>query len=130
MTKSFSDRVSEAKANHGTITPAELKEKLDSDTEVTVVDVRDANALGGGVIPGAKNVSLGTLFYKADPQSAFHDKETFQSTDQPIVCTCGGGGQAAVAASVLAEYGYTNVTIVEGGTKGWSAEGLPTEDQE
>ena len=28
MTKSFSDRVSEAKANHGTITPAELKEKL------------------------------------------------------------------------------------------------------
>ena len=94
MTKSFSDRVSEAKANHGTITPAELKEKLDSDEGVTVVDVRDANALGGGVIPGAKNVSLGTLFYKADPQSAFHDKETFQSTDQPIVCTCGGGGQA------------------------------------
>ena len=73
MTKSFSDRVSEAKANHGTITPAELKEKLDSDEGVTVVDVRDSNALEGGVIPGAKNVSLGTLFYKADPQSAFHD---------------------------------------------------------
>ena len=78
MTKSFSDRVAEGKANHGTITPADLKEKMDANEEVTVVDVRDANALGEGVIPGAKNVSLGTLFYKGDPQSAFHDKETFQ----------------------------------------------------
>ena len=67
MTKSFSDRVAEGKANHGTITPAELKQKMDASEEITVVDVRDANALGGGVIPGAKNVSLGTLFYKARP---------------------------------------------------------------
>ena len=130
MTKSFSDRVAEGKANHGTITPTELKEKIDANEAVTVVDVRDANALGEGVIPGAKNISLGTLFYKGDPQSAFHDKETFQSTDQPIVLTCAGGGQASIAASVLTEYGFTNVTILEGGTRGWSAEGLPTEETE
>ena len=67
---------------------------------------------------------------RQDPQSAFHDKETFQSTDQPIVFTCAGGGQASIAASVLAEYGFTNVTILEGGTKGWAAEGLPTEEPE
>ena len=60
MTKSFSDRVAEGKANHGTITPVELKAKMDANEGVTVVDVRDSNALGEGVIPGAKNVSLGT----------------------------------------------------------------------
>ena len=130
MTKSFSDRVAEGKANHGTITPAELKAKMDANEEVTVVDVRDASALGEGVIPDCQRTSRLERCSTKQTHKAPSMTRKHSNPDQPIVFTCAGGGQASIAASVLAEYGFTNVTILEGGTRGWSAEGLPTEKVE
>ena len=87
----------------------------------------NAQVAGTGIIPGAVNVSLGTLPIRADQElpEAMRNAD-LQDRDRPIITTCGGGGQASLAAKVLKDMGFTNVSILEGGTNGWKDAGLPT----
>ena len=54
-------------------------------------------------------------------------EQKLQDRSTPIITTCGGGGQAALAAKTLKEMGFTNVAIMDGGTRGWKEAGLPVE---
>ena len=128
MTESFEARIAKAREHVNSISPADIEARLASDPKTLLLDVRDEGGRSAGVIPGSTNVSLGTLFFKADQTSPYHDAETFPDLDHPIVCTCTGGGQAAVAADLLKDYGYTNVTIAEGGAEGWAASGRTIDD--
>jgi rhodanese-related sulfurtransferase len=46
---------------------------------------------------------------------------------QPVVVHCEGGYRSAIAASLLAEAGRSNVMDLVGGYKAWSASKLPSE---
>jgi rhodanese-related sulfurtransferase len=81
-------------------------------------------------VPGSLNIPLGVLPLRADtelPESLREAKLQDRST--PVITTCGGGGQAALAAKTLKEMGFTNVAIMDGGTRGWKEAGLPVEGQ-
>ena len=97
MTESFEARIAKAREHVKSISPEDIEARLASDPKTLLLDVRDEGGRVAGVIPGSTNVSLGTLFFKADQTSPYHDAETFPDLDHPIVCTCTGGGQAAVA---------------------------------
>ena len=97
MTESFEARIAKAREHVKSISPEDIEARLASDPKTLLLDVRDEGGRSAGVIPGSTNVSLGTLFFKADQTSPYHDAETFPDLDHPIVCTCTGGGQAAVA---------------------------------
>ena len=130
MASSFSKRVEEAQKEVGTVSVAEAKETMDSNPKALVIDVRDAaDTKGTGVIPGAANISLGTLFYKADHEmpEAVRDAR-LEDKDTPILVACAKGGQASVAGKVLKDYGYSNVKVIEGGTLAWKEAGHETED--
>jgi rhodanese-related sulfurtransferase len=45
----------------------------------------------------------------------------------PIVLYCGGGYRSALAADALTKMGYTDVISMDGGWRGWTDAGLPTE---
>jgi len=109
------------------VSPQDTQQRMKDDPKTLVVDVRDADGLSE-IIPGAINVSLGTLPLRADQQlpEAMRNAD-LQDRDRPIITTCGGGGQASLAAKVLKDMGFTNVSILEGGTNGWKAAGLPVE---
>ena len=124
MTESFEARIAKAREHVNSISPEDIEARLASDPKTLLLDVRDEGGHDAGVIPGSTNVSLGTLFFKADQTSPYHDAETFPDLDHPIVPA--GGGQAAVATDLLKDYGYTNVT--EGGAKGWAASGRTIDD--
>jgi rhodanese-related sulfurtransferase len=47
--------------------------------------------------------------------------------DRPVVVHCEGGYRSAIAASLLAAAGRTNVSDLVGGIKAWIACQLPTE---
>ena len=86
---------------------------------------------GTGVIPGSINISLGTLFYKADQNMpAGVSDARLADKSQEIFVTCAKGGQASIAAGVLNDYGYENVSVIDGGIVGWKEAGLDTEDAE
>ena len=127
MAKTFRQMVAEGREGTPMLKPQEVQQRM-QDGKTLVVDVRDAQDLAGtGIIPGALNVSLGTLPLKADQElpEQFRNPE-LQDRDRPIITTCGGGGQASLAAKVLKDMGFKNVSILEGGTNGWKQAGLPT----
>jgi rhodanese-related sulfurtransferase len=128
MAKTFRQMVAEGREGTPMVSPQETQQRMQSDPKVLVVDVRDAQDLSGtGIIPGALNVSLGTLPLRADQElpEALRNPE-LQDRNRPIITTCGAGGQASLAAKVLKDMGFTNVSILEGGTNGWKEAGLPT----
>ncbi len=127
MAKTFKQMVDEAKSEVPVLSPEEAQRRMQEDPNTLVLDVRDPSDVGStGIIPGATNVSLGTLPYKADQESDSRD-DRLQDHDQPVITTCKVGGQAALAAKLLKDMGFKNVSAIEGGTQGWKAAGLPTE---
>ncbi len=129
MAKTFKQMVDEGREGTPMVSPQEAQRRMQEESNTLLVDVRDAQDLAGtGIIPGAVNVSLGTLPLRADQElpESFRNPE-LQDRDRPIITTCGGGGQASLAAKILKDMGFKNVSILEGGTNGWKQAGLPTE---
>lgn len=127
MPKTFKQMVAEGREAAPAISPQEAQQRM-QDGKTVMVDVRDAQDLAGtGIIPGAINVSLGTLPLRADTElpEQFRNPD-LQDRDRPIITTCGGGGQASLAAKILKDMGFNNVSILDGGTNGWKQAGLPT----
>ena len=130
MADNFGDRVKAGQSNATVLNISEAKAALDSSDNALIIDVRDPGDLAAtGVIPGSCNISLGTLFYKADQDMPAGVKdERLADKAQPIFVTCAKGGQASIAAGVLNDYGYENVSIIDGGIVGWKEAGLDVED--
>ena len=128
MAKTFKEMVAEGRGVAKAVSPQEAQQRMQQDSKTLVIDVRDAQDLAGtGIIPGAINVSLGTLPLRADTElpEQLRNPE-LQDRSRPIITTCGGGGQASLAAKLLTDMGFTNVSIIDGGTNGWKQAGLPT----
>ena len=126
MAKTFRQMVAEGREGTAMVSPQEAQERMRAEPNTLVVDVRDAQDLSGtGIIPGALNVSLGTLPLRADQELPEDVRNAeLQDRERPIITTCGAGGQASLAAKVLKDMGFKNVSILEGGTSGWKQAGL------
>jgi glyoxylase-like metal-dependent hydrolase (beta-lactamase superfamily II)/rhodanese-related sulfurtransferase len=75
-----------------------------------VVDVRNPGELADGSIPGAVPIPVGQLTHRLselDPA-------------KPTVVYCGGGYRSSVAASVLRQRGFGDVSDILGGFAAWS----------
>jgi rhodanese-related sulfurtransferase len=90
----------------------ELKRMQQAGENFTLLDVRDKEDAEKGMIPGAVNLSRGTLEYSIDQVTT--DK------DRKLVLYCGGGSRSALAASSLKRMGFKNVMSLAGGYRGWS----------
>src|SRR5262249_56310581 len=73
-----------------------------------VVDVRQADEYGGGHVPGARNVELGSIATAGLP-------------DEPLTVMCGHGERAMTAASLLTAQGHCDVTVFACGPDTWVA---------
>ncbi len=98
------------------ITP-EVAQRLISDGDVLVVDVRDAPEVAReGKVAGAINVSRGLLEFRADPASPTHDPQF--RTDRTVIVYCASGGRSALGGKALKELGFGEVYNL-GGFKSW-----------
>jgi rhodanese-related sulfurtransferase len=83
--------------------------------------VREDHAWKKGPIPGAVHLARGIIE---------RDRErTFPDTGAEIVLYCGGGYRSALAADNLRRMGYTNVSSMDGGWRGWKEAGHEVEGQ-
>ena len=130
MARTFGQMVAEAMTAVPVISPAEANRRMQKDPNTLFVDVRDAADIPAtGIIPGAANISLGSLTYRADnevPEEARDSRLTDRS--RPIVTVCERGPMGALGAKLLKDMGFTNVRILEGGTRGWKDAGFTTEE--
>lgn len=92
----------------GVIAIDEFKTYLKND-DVQIVDVRGETEYNAGHVKGADHVFVGTL----------QDNLDKISRDKPVVIHCQAGDRSAIAYSLLAKNGFTNVKNYSGGMKDW-----------
>jgi len=101
-------------------TPDELKERLDRDEDVQVVDIRPERMFRQGHIPGAENVPFDRFAREVDQREWGDD----------VVVVCPMGESSLQAARLLESYegvsGDARVANLEGGYREWEYE-LETE---
>jgi molybdopterin/thiamine biosynthesis adenylyltransferase/rhodanese-related sulfurtransferase len=97
--------------------PAEVQRRLATGEPVALIDVRDPDEYRDGYIEPATNISRGFLEFRVG--SVVSDPES------PVVVYCQSGARSMLAAKVLKDLGYRNVTNLQGGFQKWSQSGLP-----
>jgi rhodanese-related sulfurtransferase len=100
---------------------AEYRRRVDAGETWVLVDTREDHEWARGRLPGAIHMSKGVI--ERDIERTFADPAT------PIVCYCGGGYRSALVCDNLQRMGYTRVITLDGGYRGWVAEGLPVETE-
>lgn len=111
------------------MTPAEARNRLQQNASDLIIDVRDAADIDEtGTIPGAMNISLGSLTYKADTEVPEDWREpALQDRSRPIITTCILGPLGALGGKLLSDMGFTNVSILDGGVQAWIKAGFPVQ---
>ncbi|MBX3012910.1 MAG: molybdopterin-synthase adenylyltransferase MoeB [Caldilineaceae bacterium] len=105
-----------AKSQITEISAQELKRRLDTGEDLTVVDVRERDEFVQGHLPEAVFIPRGYLELQIEQHQSDRDK--------PLVVYCAGGVRSALAARNLKEMGYNNVISLIGGFNGWKNAGL------
>lgn len=90
----------------------ELMEKLASNDDLYLLDVREPDELLDSKIDGAVNIPLAEIFQPNGMDSI--------PTDKPVVVICGSGNRATIATYALAQEGI-DFQVLEGGMTAWNS---------
>jgi hydroxyacylglutathione hydrolase len=90
-------------------------EVLQNALESQIVDVRSESEWKAGHIADAKHIPLGDLVTRMNELS----------TQRPVTIVCGSGYRSSIAASVLAQHGFANVSSMNGGMIAWRRREFP-----
>lgn len=117
----FLKLVNDAKSRIREVTVAETRERMQSDSGVRLIDVREDHEWNAAHAAGAEHLSKGII--ERDIELAVPDKST------EVILYCGGGFRSALSADVLQQMGYQNVYSMAGGWKAWQDSGAPIESE-
>lgn len=95
-----------------TITPTELKSRLDRGDQLVLLDVREQWEFDLAKLKGSTLVPLATL-----PQALSNLKR-----DEEIIAICHHGMRSADATNFLLQQGFSNVKNLVGGIDAWSVQ--------
>ncbi len=113
--------LTEAKKEAGEMTPKQLKEKLDKEETVFILDVRESEQRAEG------QIYADNIFEITRGNLEFEILNKIKDKNALIVTYCRGGSRGALAAQTLRHLGYKNATNLQGGLKGWAEAGYPIE---
>lgn len=92
------------------MTPVELKQKLDNQASLFLLDVREPIEFRFAKIEGSVLIPLNQLSERLDELDKTHD----------IVVICHHGMRSLQAANYLVHYGFEHVSNLVGGIDAWS----------
>ena len=111
--------VAKAKAAIKVVSAEDVKAAIDKKEKAVILDVRDSGEYTAGHLPGAMNVSRGTLEWgiwgKVPDQSA------------KIYVYCKTAGRSALATQTLNGLGYKNAVLMDAQFEDWIKKGYPVE---
>lgn len=115
----FLKLVNDAKTRVKETNVADVKRRMESGENFLLVDVREDSEWAKGHLPGAVHMGRGII--ERDIEKSVPENGT------KLILYCGGGFRSALVADNLQKMGYTNVESMDGGWRGWTEAGLPTE---
>lgn len=89
-------------------------EKIISENEVTIIDVRTSQEYKSGHIKNAQNINVQSGDFKTKMQ--YFDKE------KPIYIYCRSGARSGKAGKILEEMGFVEIYDLNGGILSWKGE--------
>jgi rhodanese-related sulfurtransferase len=89
---------------------------LISTIDIDVIDVREHREWLTGHVAGARLVPLDQ--FRADPDQVL-------ARDRAVLFICARGVRSLTAAKLAERLGYTRLYNLDGGTQGWTRDGLP-----
>jgi hydroxyacylglutathione hydrolase len=92
-----------------------VAEELASASPPLLLDVRTPREWAAKHVEGSMNVPLNHL----------HERIAEIPRERGIAVHCAGGYRSSIAASILQQYGITNLTEMAGGLAAWEAARLP-----
>jgi rhodanese-related sulfurtransferase len=111
------EMVAKAKASIKIVPPAEVKAMLDKKDKVIYLDVRDPGEYAAGHLPGAINISRGTL--------EFVVFNKIQDQNANIIVYCKTKGRSTLATKTLNDLGYKNAALMDAQFADWVKAGYP-----
>ena len=119
MPATYKDLVDAANAVVPRISGKEAKEMVAKGA--LLVDVRDSAELAEtGKVKGALHIPRGSLEFRADASTSYHDPNL--NPGKTVIVYCAAGSRAALAGKVLKDMGYADVRNL-GGFKDWADAG-------
>ena len=118
MAPSGAEYIRQIKSQITEIDPKEVDE-LRADPRVTIVDVREADEVAQGKIPGAVHIARGFLESRIDG--------FVPDRDSKVIINCASGVRSALAAKTLEDLGFSDVSSVTGGFTLWKDRGYDVE---
>ena len=109
----FLELVQDAKSRVKEISVDELKKRLAENPGLILLDVREDHEWQKGHLPNAQHLGKGII--ERDIEKIIPDKS------QEIVLYCGGGFRSCLACDSIQKMGYSNVSSMKEGYKGWKS---------
>lgn len=109
------DLIDSMTRKHKLLSPTSAVALMNTEDDVTVIDVREPNEYIEGHIENARHITLG----KVAEQLGDMDHNAV------IIVTCHQGTRSAAACKTLTNLGYTRVHELQGGMMGWKDANLP-----
>ncbi|MCW8922782.1 MAG: VTT domain-containing protein [Gammaproteobacteria bacterium] len=118
---SFIPRIMGALRRGSMLSIDELKQRLDSDEDVLLLDVRTPEDYVDeqGHVPGSKLIPLEELVQRIEEIDDYLEK--------PVVTICRTDRKSAKAAQLLAQHGFADVHVAKMGMTDWIKNNYPTE---
>ena len=107
-------------ASGSALAPGELVERLGSESEFVLIDVRTPEEFAAGHIPGAVNIPFDEVPARLSELDGRQAEE--------LVVYCRTGRRAKIAEQALTEAGFLNVRDLSGHMVAWTAASYPVSD--
>ena len=115
-------RVSTSSEKFETITALQLKEMIEKNPDLYLLDVREPfELMAFGAIPGVNNLPTSQIYNRTN--------ELPEDKNNPLVVICQSGNRSSEVAHFLYAHDYSNVYNLNGGTSGWVMNGFEVQRQ-
>jgi len=102
----------------GLLKPKVFAEKLKSNSDIILLDVRSSAEMQTGYIEGTRHLDYNAPDFQQSLDSLDHSKTYF--------VYCASGKRSGKTIEIMREKGFQKVAAMEGGLRAWNLSGLPT----
>ncbi len=128
MALRYADLVARARAHVPELMPWDLAERLAGPEPPLLLDVREAAEFAAAHIAGSLHVPRGVLEQACEWDHDETEAALAGHSARAIVVVCRSGRRSLLAGRTLQELGYTDVTSLASGLRGWNDADQPLVD--
>lgn len=128
--KTFKDLIEDTLPNIKEIFPWDLEMLLQEKKGCLLIDITEVNEFNRQHIKGSINVPRGILESACDWDYTDTLPELANSREQKVVVICRSGNRSALAAFTMQLMGFSDVSSLKTGLRGWNDYELPLFDAE